>query len=167
MSAGKGYINATVKTTSGAAVKYKSVKFYRDGHYLGTARTNAHGAAKLRVTKYYSNKTYKAIVTGTTTYKTSSLSKVLSWTYQVYRASGTDIIDEIEAVYLSRGSYRVYVYGDDTLYAELTAEDGSYIWLEGPSGHHWDFTSTGTWTDIYASSDADEGSITVAIYRRL
>lgn len=164
VSSGHGYINATVKTTSGSAVKYKRVKFYRSGSYIGAAKTGSTGKAKLRVKKYYSDKTYKIVAGGTSTYKSTSKSEVLSFTYLVYEYEGNDLWND--SVYLRAGHYRAYMYGDGNVYG--TIGNDAEVVIDGYDGDYGDFTVyTSDDYDTYGASMEDQGFVRMEIWRRL
>ena len=131
VSSGNGYINVTAKTWDGHALKYRKVKVYRSGSYLGTVKTNAYGKARLRVSKIRSYRTYKAVIVGDTRYNTTSSSRVLAFTTTVFSESDTDIL--FSSTYLRAGTYRVYVWGYGYLSGRVgtfTATGGDGSWKE-------------------------------------
>ena len=166
VGSGKGYINVTAKTWTGAPLPYRYVKFYRSGTYIGTAKTNSMGKARLVVTKNRSNLIYRVVVAGDSVHATTSAEKAPCFAVRVYVGSSIDTLED--SVYLGVGTYHIYVYGDGDLYADVTADDGSYIWVSGTSGAHYGFVvKTGGTMELYGYSLDDEGEIAVVIWRYL
>lgn len=76
---GTGYVSVVAKTWTGAAAAYRSVRFYRSGSYLGSAKTNRYGKARVRVARNRSPRTFKATVTGDAIHATTSVVRSLAF----------------------------------------------------------------------------------------
>lgn len=160
VSSGKGYIAVTAKRYNGSALAYRSVKFYRDGTYIGTAKTNAKGRAVIRVAKNREDLTYKASIGGDSLHVSTTAEKPLAFVTFLYGARASGMVEGL--VPLGAGNYRVYVFGDGYLWAAF--ED---IEFEGESGTWVDITISEGDVFYMAGISSDGGAVILEVYRLL
>ena len=164
VNSGSGYIYVKARTWNGRALKKHTVKLYRSGSYVGKARTDANGVARVRVSKNRGKKAYKAVIAGDSKHYKSTAEKKLVFTYEVHWDWDKYIFDE--TVYLKAGTYRVDVTGTGDGSGFCRWEYQTAVVSSG--SHDGDFKLTrGGYVRFWGMSDwaADYPSIEVSVVR--
>ncbi len=152
-------------------MRYRYVKFYRDGSYITTVKTDAYGKARIKVSKHFYPKTYKIVIAGDAVHWSGVVSKSLAFRQVVFDETADESADSTieSSAYLSKGHYVVFVYGDEgELYVQVGADDDSYIDIDpaysGDSKEFW-VNEAGTMSVFGISIDS--GWVRVVIYKYL
>jgi len=135
VAGGKGYIYVTVKTWNRHALKARKISFYRDGVYLGEARSNAKGTARLNVAKDMGKPhDYDGRLAADGSHEQGLVSHSFRFVKRIFLLSGHGAVSR--SVSLRKGTYWLWVRGDGALTGILSSRlsrvgvyggDGSWV----------------------------------------